>query len=278
MVTKINIQRVSNVINDEVIPEIYIDEVTGLVVLWLVDSYYLPAMEDYFMARIARWNGLYRSFAWLSSQAIEKMLKFNCLAFGLPLTENGEFRTNSGLKSSHNYTPLFERISRVSDCLNWNLYEKIPKEELLYEIQGFQGPTIYKLKNGKKKSIYFSKCRPIELVEYFNEIGNTQNRYGAMAISTGFIDILLLDSLVSRLRSQFFTGGVTRDFRYVTKQGADFFNKDNYHFKIEDNVHCLSDGYSAHIGVTTSVESLHTDQSICANYAKRWLRYRGALK
>jgi hypothetical protein len=278
MVTKINIQKVSNVIGDEIIPEIYIDEVTGLIMLWLVDSYYLPAMEDYFLARIARWNGMYRSFAWLSSQSIEKMLKFNCLGFGLSILESGNFRANKNERTGHNYIPLFERLANVSDCLNWNLYEKIPKEELLFEIQGIKGPTIYKLKNGSKKTIYFSKCRPIELVEYFNVIGDTQNRYGAMAISTGFIDVLLLDALVSRLRSQFVTGGVNRDFRFVTQQGAEFFNKENYQFKIEDSVHCLSDGYSAHIGLSTSVESLHTDQSTSANYAKRWLRYRGALK
>lgn len=278
MTETINIPRISPVICGESIPENSIDDVSAIVTWWLIDSYYRPAMQDYFMARVARWNCMHRSYAWLASQSIEKMMKFNCLCFGLSLSKDGLFYPGSKEKTvGHDYLALIPRLMEVSDCLNWDLYENIPNDELDFEIGALQAPTVFKLKNGMSKSIYFSKCKTSELLEYFNAIGDTNNRYGAMGISTGFIDILLLDALVAKLRSRFLAGDLNGHFRNILQSGVDLFNKDNFEFKIADSLFIESDGYSAHVGDTTFPELLDKESSLSHSYAKKWLTYRGAL-
>lgn len=279
LTTTINIPRISPAIYDETIPENLIDEVSDIVTWWIIDSYYSPAMQDYFMARVARWNCMHRSYAWLASQSIEKMMKFNCLCFGLSLSQDGLFYPESKERTvGHDYLALLPRLAEVSDCLNWDLYENIPNEELDFEIEELQAPTVYKLKNGISKSIYFSKCKTSELVEYFNAIGDTNNRYGAMGITTGFIDILLLDAFIAKLRSQFLAGDLNGEYRNILQSGVDLFNKDNFEFKIVDSLFTEHDGYSAHVGSTTFPELLNQECSLSQSYAKKWLTYRGALR
>ena len=129
----------------------------------IIDTLFIEtADQNYLLARVCYFNGLYNDFFWNAAQSIEKYLKASLLLNGFSVKDTG-----------HDLDKLFKEVQ--------NYAQELIAPELIEPDQVDVG---------------WRKEKTFDFVSRVNEYGSSNNRYNELGYYLRLEDLLKLDQLV----------------------------------------------------------------------------------